>query len=145
MRFREVVRPPVWLMALIYFFFLSLVLSIWAALGNDAALFTLIGLTLVLLLLYIKGALVIEVDDKELRVGSAHISHQYIAEASWCDAKTTKNLRTRDADPAAYLAIRFWHPESVQLFLNDARDKTPYWMITSKKGVKLVEALQKRG
>ena len=144
MRFREVLRPPLWLLALIYFFFLSLVLSIWAALGNSAALFTLIGVTLILLLIYFKGALVIEVDENELRVGSAHISHQYLGQATWCNATTSKMLRTRDADPAAHLAIRFWHPETVQIPVNDPRDKTPYWLITSKEGVKLVEALQKQ-
>ena len=37
-RYREVIRAPLWLIAFVYFLFLSLVLSIWAALGNTPSL-----------------------------------------------------------------------------------------------------------
>jgi len=37
MQFREVIRPPLWLLAFIYFMFLSLVIAFWAALGNQSA------------------------------------------------------------------------------------------------------------
>lgn len=141
MQFREVVRPPLWLLSITYFFFLSLVLSVWAALGNNAALISLFALTLLLLMIYIKGALVIEVDENELRAGRAHIERKFIGSVLFHDAESSKKLRTRDADPAAFLAIRFWQPQSVQVFLDDPRDKTPYWVITSKKSKKLVEAL----
>jgi hypothetical protein len=44
MRYREVIRMPFWLVALIYFFFLSFVLSVWAAFGDPAAIATLLAL-----------------------------------------------------------------------------------------------------
>ncbi len=49
MLFKEVIRPPLWLLAFIYFMFLSLVIAVWAALGNFSALITFIALTIALL------------------------------------------------------------------------------------------------
>jgi len=34
---REVIRPPLWLLAFIYFLLLSLVIAIWAAFDNQSA------------------------------------------------------------------------------------------------------------
>ncbi len=46
MVFREVIRPPLWVLAFIYFMFLSLVIAIWAALDNRSALISWIAATL---------------------------------------------------------------------------------------------------
>jgi hypothetical protein len=142
MRYREVIHAPLWLLAIIYFFLLSIVISVWAALGNNPALVTLVVVTFVLILFYFKSALVIEVDADELRVGRAHIEHQYIGEPRNLDNQQIRLVRTRDADPRAHLAIRFWEGKGVQIFVNDERDSTPYWLISSKKGSELIKALQ---
>ena len=141
MRYRETVRMPLWLLALIYFFFLSFVLSVWAALGDIAALSALFVVTTVMILLAAKSALIIKVTEHELRVGSAHISLHYIDNATALTTHEMKNIRTRDADPAAYLAIRFWNANGVKVLLNDPRDPTPYWIITSKNSKDLAEIL----
>jgi hypothetical protein len=52
-------------------------------------------------------------------------------------------LRTRDADPAAYLAIRFWIPTGLKIAVVDPRDPTPYWLITSKRGEEIAALLNK--
>ena len=142
MRYREVIHTPLWLLAVIYFFFLSLVLSIWAALGNNAAILTFSAVTLLLIYIYFKSALVIEVDEKELRVGRARISHQYIGQVNILTSQELGKVRTRDADPAAHLAIRFWATKAVQLMINDQRDSTPYWLISTRHGEKLHKALK---
>ena len=142
MRYREVIHTPLWLLAVIYFFFLSLVLSIWAALGNNAAILTFSAVTLLLIYIYFKSALVIEVDEKELRVGGARISHQYIGQVNILTSQELGKIRTRDADPAAHLAIRFWATKAVQLMINDQRDSTPYWLISTRHGEKLHKALK---
>ena len=142
MRYREVIHAPVWLLGLIYFFFLTFVLSIWAALGNNPALLTMVILTLSLVAIYFKTALVIEIDELELRVGRAHIAHKYVAEIKVLESAEFRRVRTRDADPAAFLAIRFWSARAVQLFVNDQRDPTPYWLISTANGNELIKALQ---
>jgi hypothetical protein len=142
MRYQEVIRTPLWLLAIIYFFFLSLVISIWAALGNNSALVSLVVLSLALIAIYIKSGLKIEVSDVEIRVGRAHLQREFIGEIIALDNQNLKRIRTRDADPSAYLAIRFWSPQAIQLFVKDTRDATPYWLISTSQPEKLLTALK---
>ena len=141
-RFKEVIRAPLWLIAFVYFLFLSMVLSIWAALGNTPAIITFAALTIWLIYLYFRTALKIEVDQTHLRVGHAAIEHIYIGEVEVLTPTQVKLVRTRDADPLAFLAIRFWSSKAVKVQVLDARDKTPYWLITTKKGTELRKALK---
>jgi len=132
---------PIWLLVLIYLFLLSLVLSIWAALGDTTALVSFIAVTALLVFIALKTAMIIEVDGQELRVGRAHIALEYLGTAQSLDSHAVRMLRTRDADPAAFLGIRFWSSTGVRVEILDSRDATPYWLITSNNGDKLVKAL----
>jgi len=140
--YKEVIRAPLWLVAFVYFLFLSLVLSVWAALGNTPALITFGALTLWLIVLFFKTSLKVEVDQTHLRVGGASIEHKYIGEVTVLSSSEVKLIRTRDADPLAYLAIRFWGSKAIKLQVSDARDKTPYWLITTNNGQELLKALK---
>ena len=140
--YKEVIRAPLWLVAFVYFLFLSLVLSVWAALGNTPALITFGALTLWLIVLFFKTSLKIEVDQTHLRVGGASIEHKYIGEVTVLSSSEVKLIRTRDADPLAYLAIRFWSSKAVKLQVLDDRDRTPYWLITTNNGQELLKALK---
>jgi hypothetical protein len=142
MRYREVIRTPLWLLAIIYFFFLSLVISIWAALGNNSAIVSLVVLSLTLITIYLKSGLAIEVDENELRVGPAHLPREYFGNIVALANQQVRMVRTRDADPAAFLAIRFWSPKAIQVFVNDDRDQTPYWLISTSQPEKLLSALK---
>ncbi len=142
MRYREVIRAPLWLLAIVYFFMLSLVVSIWAALGNNPALISLAVVTAALVWIYSVTALTIEVSDKELRVGKAHIDLRFIGDSINLDNESIKRVRTRDADPRAFLAIRFWAPQGIQVEIKDTNDPTPYWLISSNRGAELIKAIK---
>lgn len=142
MRYKEVIRAPLWLIAFVYFLFLSMVLSIWAALGNTPALITFGVLTVWIVFLYFRTALNIRVDDSYLYVGAAKIEHSYIGSTTALNTSELKLIRTRDADPSAFLAIRFWASKAVKVEVIDSRDATPYWLISSKNPQRLVEALK---
>ena len=141
MRFREVIRAPFWLIAFIYFLFLSLVVAVWAALGNQPAFMTWVVSTVLIVLIALKTTLIIEVDEKELRAGPAHIELKYVGKVTALDSKQMGRLRTRDADPASFLIFRFWRSTGVKVEINDPRDQTPYWLITSKRNNELAELL----
>ena len=51
-------------------------------------------------------------------------------------------VRGRDADPANYLAIRFWSSRGVIVRVKDLRDDTPHWIISSQRGSELAAALR---
>lgn len=133
MQFREVIRPPLWLLAFIYFMFLSLVIAVWAALGNFSALVSLLLLTAALFLIAIRSKSEVLVSGGELKAGGAHIDVKYLGEVETLSQDQMRLLRTRDADPAAFLAIKFWVSTGVKITLNDQRDPTPYWLISCKK------------
>ena len=141
MVFREVIRPPLWVLAFIYFLFLSLVIAIWAALDNRSALISWIAATLGIIAIAIRWRTEITVDDKELRIGGAHIELKYLKEVSALSAQEMRLMRTRDADPAAFLALAFWIPAGVKILLNDDRDSVPYWLISVRKSVELTRTL----
>jgi hypothetical protein len=142
-KFREVVRPPLWLMAFIYFLALSLGIAIWAAMTTMIAAVVMALLTAVTILIYFTSSLIIEVDENELRVGKAHIEKRFCGEVIVLTPAEMSLQRTREADPAAHLAIRFWTAHGVKIDIRDDRDQTPYWLVTSKRGDALTQALRK--
>ena len=85
----------------------------------------------------------ITIDGEVLRIDKANIEVKYLGKATVLDKNAMRLLRTRDADPAAYLAIKFWEPRGVRVELNDARDKTPYWLVTSKRGEEIAALLNR--
>lgn len=141
MQFREVIRPPFWLLAFIYFMFLSLVVAVWAALGNLSALVSLIALTVALFIIAIRSKSEVIVNENELLAGGAHIELEYLGDIETLSRDQMRLLRTRDADPAAFLAIKFWIPTGVKIMLNDQRDSTPYWLVSCKKMEELKNTL----
>ena len=143
MIFREVLRPPIWLLAFIYFLLFSLVIAMWAALGSQATMISF--LASILILIYAGYALrtTIEISDDEIRIDRAHIERRYVGAVRALSSDEMRLLRTRDADPAAFLAIRFWEPRGVRIELSDSRDSTPYWLVTSKRGDEIAALLNK--
>jgi len=141
-KFREVIRPPLWLMTFIYFLALSLGIAVWAAINTLAAAIVMATLTLATIAIYFASALVIEIDECELRVGKAHIDKKFCGQVRVLTPAEMSLQRTREADLAAFLAIRFWTAHGVKIEIKDARDQTPYWLVTSKRGDHLAKALR---
>jgi hypothetical protein len=141
MRFREVIAPPIWLLAFIYFLFSSISISLWAAIGNTPALWCQIILTIALIFIAVRSRMLIEIDEDEMRINKAHIELKYLGDVSVLGTEDMRYARGRDADPSAYLAIRFWNPHGVLVKVKDSRDSTPYWLISSKRGDELAKAI----
>ena len=142
--FTEVLRPPIWVLAFIYFMFLSLVIAIWAAFDTTSTMVAFAIATLAIPVVAQSLTSRIQVDKNELRVDKAHIELKYLGKVSVLDSDAMRLLRTRDADPAAFLAIKFWASKGIKIEVTDSRDSTPYWLITSKRGEKLAALLAKQ-
>ena len=140
--FREILRPPLWLMAFIYFILYSLVLAIWAAFDNRSAVIAALIALLLGAFIYLKGSKEILLSRDVLRVGRAHIERRYLGEVTVMGQKEFMRARTRDADPAAHSALIFWISRGVKIVINDTRDSTPYWLISTKRGEELAQALK---
>ena len=129
------------MLAFIYFLFLSLVIAIWAAFDNSVTLIAFIAATIAIIYIAFAMRSTITFDGEELRIDRAHIDIKYLGEATILDAPAMRLLRTRNADPAAYLAIKFWTPKGIKIAVVDPRDPTPYWLITSKRGEEIAALL----
>jgi hypothetical protein len=142
MVFKEVIRPPFWLICFIYFMLFSIVIAIWAAFDNNAAL------NAFAISIALQGAIVhwmtstIEVRDGELVIKRAHIPFEYLGEVTIIPKEKFGYERTRGADPAAFFAITFWISKGLRVEVKDERDPTPYWLISSKRGEALAAALK---
>jgi hypothetical protein len=121
--------------------FLSLVIAIWAALDTTATIFAFILATLAMPFIARSLTSKISVSDNELRFDKAHIERKYLGKVTVLDSDAMRLLRTRDADPAAFLAIKFWAAKGVKIDVVDPRDPTPYWLITSKRGEDIAASL----
>ena len=131
------------MLAFIYFLLLSLVVAIWAAFDTTATIATFTAATVAIIYLSLAMRSTISFDGKELRIDRAHIDIKYLGDVEVLDSPAMRLLRTRDADPAAYLAIKFWLPIGVKITVVDPRDPTPYWLITSKRGEEIAALLIK--
>jgi hypothetical protein len=139
--FKEVLRPPIWVLAFIYFLLLSLVIALWAAFDNTVAFTSFVAATIAIIYIAYAMRSTITFDGEELRIDSAHIESKYLGKVTILDSGAMRLLRTRDADPAAYLAIKFWAPTGIKIEVTDPRDPTPYWLITSKRGEEIAALL----
>lgn len=120
----------------------SLVIAIWAAFDNNAAI-NAFAISIVLgAVAFYKMTSTIEIKDGELRVGKAHIPLRYLGDVEIIEKKDFSFQRTRGADPATYFATTFWVSEGVKVKVNDERDPTPYWLISTKRAEQLGEALK---
>jgi hypothetical protein len=117
------------------------VIAIWAAFDNRIAIISALASLLLGFLIIYKAREEITFDGKELRVGRAHIETQYCGEVTVLNGKEFLNARTRGVDPAAHLALLFWVSEGVKIEINDSRDPTPYWLISTRRGKDLKQAL----
>ena len=143
MIFKEVLRPPIWVLGFIYFLLLSLVIALWAAFDNTVAFTSFLAATIAIVYLAYAMRSTITFDGEELRIDRAHIESKYLGKVTILDSDAMRLLRTRDADPAAYLAIKFWTPTGIKIEVIDPRDPTPYWLITSKRGEEIAALLIK--
>jgi hypothetical protein len=128
-------------MSFIFFMYFSMAFAIWAAFDFLEALIFLIVLSATLPYLWIKMRMVITVDT-ELRIDRAHIELKYLKEPREIDETEYRKLRTFNSDARSFHATRPWLKRGVQVFVNDDRDKTSYWLIGSNNAGELVKRIR---
>ena len=140
---REVILWPirVWLVALTLVF--SIALSLGVALSNQTLLLLIFSLVILTSISAYRSRLVISVEDSTLRAGRAKIGREYIKEVLLLDDSAMKHERGPGINPRAYLAIRFWIKTGIKVVLDDPRDPTPYWLVSTRRGEAIKKFLNK--
>jgi hypothetical protein len=112
-------------------------MPVWAA-------FTLTGLLVVLvlgLLLWV-GSVRVSVSDGVLRAGRAHIAVDLLGVPRLLDAEGTRRAMGVEADARAFLVTRPYLKRSVLLPVEDPRDPTPYWLVSTRHPERLAAAVR---
>ena len=138
---REVMRWPIWLTLLIICLDLAILLAIWASLGNQATLVTAIILTASTIYFYYATSLTLELTTEQLRAGRAHIDLKFVGKIEVLSKEDMSFHRGSGINPQAYLALRFWIKRGLKVEIEDPRDPTPFWLISSKNPERLLERL----
>ncbi|WP_138442903.1 DUF3093 domain-containing protein [Sinomonas susongensis] len=85
------------------------------------------------------------VTPRELRAGRAVLPREFVASAeAFLGDEATAERGTR-LNGRAYLCMRGWISPVVRVELDDPEDPTPYWLVSTRRPAKLVEALAPRG
>lgn len=87
------------------------------------------------------GRIRVTVDDGELRVDDARLPARFVAEVIPLDAAGRREVLGVGADPLAFVIQRPWIPGAVQVVLDDPADPTPFWVVSTRRPVRLAEAL----
>jgi Protein of unknown function (DUF3093) len=141
--YRETLRTPWWwyfvgvgvaCLLAAEFHISGLRLTDWIPFG------TLVPLSL--LLVWGLGRSRLEVSRDELRIRDAHLPLRYVSGVVALDANTLRRVVGREGDPAAFVSIRPWIGPGVQVWVDDADDPTPYWVLSSRHPDRLVAALR---
>jgi len=83
----------------------------------------------------------VEVAAGELRAGAARIPITLLGLAQVLDRESTRTELGPALDARAYLCLRSWIGTAVRVEVADPEDPTPYWIVSTRRPVDLVEAL----
>lgn len=87
------------------------------------------------------GSARLVVHDGVLTAGSARIAVEHLGACHPLDLQETRRALGVEADARAYLVTRPYLKRSVRIDLDDPRDPTPYWLLSTRHPDRLAAAL----
>jgi hypothetical protein len=91
------------------------------------------------------GRLRVAVVGDEFQVDDARLPVDVVSQVVPLDAAGRRELMGPSADPLAFVVQRPWIPGAVQVVLDDPRDPTPYWLVSTRYPDRLAAALTTAG
>jgi hypothetical protein len=123
-----------------------LVASLWLAVvvavpGVVAWVVTTLAVGLLVFLMVSYGSARITIADGVLQAGRARISAAHLGRAEALDAEATRRVAGVQADARAFLLLRPYLKRAVRVEITDPADRTPYWLISSRRPDELARVL----
>jgi len=84
----------------------------------------------------------VEVDGSTFRAGSARIEGRFLGTVDVLDREGVRRALGVEADARAWVCHRAWAAGAVKVTLDDPRDPTPYWLVSSNRPEELAGALR---
>jgi hypothetical protein len=98
-------------------------------------------LSVAVVLALIRAAASIVVEQGHLRAGRAILESEYLGTATALDRAAARRQRGVDADGRAFAVVRGWVTTGVRVDVDDARDPTPYWYLSTRRPEALAAAI----
>ena len=130
---REVIGWPIRVWLLVIALDLAIALAVGVALTDQQLLVFLLFLLALTIAFAWKNRLIIEVTESSISVAGCLLERDYIREIVALDNQEMKIERSTRLNSLAFLAIRFWVRGGMKIILDDPRDPTPYWLVSSVK------------
>lgn len=89
----------------------------------------------------VRSAPLVTVDQTGCHAGRAFLEARYLGSAEALDREAARELRGVGADGRAYVLLRGWVGTAVRLEVDDDRDPTPYWYLSTRHPNALAMAL----
>lgn len=130
---RENMRWPWWFSLLTLGLDISIVIALWAALGDTAAL---LGIFLTLgfsAFFYYFSSLSIRTKDETLYIGRAHISRDFLKNPEALEPERMTHYLREGFTTRAFYAVRFWVKTGIKIEIDDPRDPNVLWIVSTKR------------
>ena len=140
--YRETLHVPVswWLIGL------GLVVAVWWAFFVATPWFVAIAAAVLAALIVGTvlgryGAVRVAVDGHGLRAGRATLAWPYVGAVETLDDAGVRRVAGVEADARAYLVLRGYCGAAVRVRVDDERDPTPYWLVSTRHPAELAARL----
>lgn len=133
MPYRETLRVPLswWLLAAVGV--AALFLAYDVSLGRPISVVALaVAVVATGIWLVVGGMVVVAADDTGFTAGQARLPPTAIGTVEALDRHATARARGADADPHAYFMIKGYVGPSVRVWVADACDPVPYWLVSTR-------------
>lgn len=141
-RYRERLWPAPWL-----FLATALVmpasLLVFLPINLIAGIVVAVVLYAACVLLLLLASPLVEVTDEVFRAGKARLPLTAVGAAAGYRGDEARHERGPGLDARAWLCIRGWVDPVVRVVVDDERDPTPYWLVSTRRPEELVKALSR--
>lgn len=134
---REVIGWPIRVWLLIFILNFAILLAVGVALTDREILILFVALTSLIVLLERKTRLTIVVNSSGISVNRSHIEKEFISGIQELSEREMRIERGVGLNSLAYIAIRFWVKGGIKIVLNDPRDPTPYWLVSTRRAAEI--------
>ena len=141
MLFRERLWPPWWAWPAALSWPLALGVAYGSATTATGGWVIGVLLSVAVTLALLGAATLIVVDQGRLRAGRAVLEAEYLGRPVPLGREAARRLRGVDADGRAFAVGRGWVATAVQVSVDDSRDPTPYWYLSTRRPEALAGAI----
>ncbi|MGM7667476.1 DUF3093 domain-containing protein [Microbacterium sp. A93] len=138
--YEEKLRPSPWIW-LIAVMISSLSILVFVPIGVEIGLIAAVVVFAIIALLLTVSTPKIVVTERTLQVGRAGIERQHVGLVTGYRGDDATHQRGPALHGLAFMCLRGWIDPVVRIQIDDLRDRTPYWLTSTRNPEQLAEVL----